>query len=97
MIKSILVAALLISLTACSNNQLGVKEAQQILENREKHSKDIQESMEGCLKNSNLNRDVKYNDSAEVVEECKKYAFKLYGVDSYWGLDYIMERANAEK
>ena len=39
----------------------------------------INETFLACLERSNKNRDVKYNDSSEVVQSCQEVAFNLYG------------------
>ena len=42
----------------------------------------IERRMNDCLTRANQNRDVVYNDSNEVVDSCKEYAWESVGLPS---------------
>lgn len=100
--KFLIVTALVasIGLTGCEadpghiNNILPPTTAKKILENREKYVAEIRATVVECLSNSNKNRDVKYNDSNEVVETCTRYAQDLYGAYSVYGGSTLIKQAN---
>lgn len=76
------------------NNILPPETARKILENRQKYVAEIRATVLECLSNSNKNRDVKYNDSNEVVETCTRYAQDLYGSYSIYGSQTLIKQAN---
>lgn len=57
----------------------------------QKNQDTIERRMNDCLTRANQNRDVVYNDSDEVVDSCKDYAWESVGLPSGILMQYIQE------
>lgn len=101
--RKLLIAAAVASATilagceSTNDDMLKPEVAKQIMENRIKYAKEIREANLECLKNSNNNRDVHYNDSEEVVEACKMFSQSTYLAYSQYYDSFLLKQAAKAK
>lgn len=99
MLKVILSASVMIScLSACDRMEVDCSQlaaiSKEVLETRKKHALAIRATMVECLSNSNKNRDVVSNDSAEAISACRDFAMVTYGATSPYREERLLELAN---